>query len=257
MKHLNQIGILSITVLFLIGCTKQPKDSIKLFAAAGTRCATEEITAAFEKETRQAVSINFASSGTLARQIASGAKADIFISANKQWMDFLKDKGLIQDHEIKTMAYNKIVIISSRKIQAPSLPLDQEEVIFSENLKMAIGDPNHVPAGKYAKAFLKEAGWWSILQNRLIRARDVSSVLNYVVSKEVDYGIVYYSETKQSNNIKIVYEIPHNHYPKICFYIATLKNTPDKADRLIQYILSPKGQQILQNKGFITPENRQ
>ncbi len=255
MKHLSQIKILSIIILFLIGCTKTPKDPIKLFAAAGTRCATEEITAAFEKENRQAVSINFASSGTLARQIASGAKADIFISANKQWMVFLKNKGLLQDHEIKKMASNKIVIISSREIQAPSLPLNQEKVVFPDNLKMAIGDPNHVPAGKYAKAFLKEVGWWPILQNRLIRARDVSSVLNFVVSKEVDYGIVYYSETKKSNNIKIVYEIPHNHYPEICFYITALKNTPGKADRLIQYILSPKAQQILQNKGFITPEN--
>ena len=186
--------------------------NIRLFAAAGTMLPTNEICNLFEIENNTVIERNFAASGALARQIKAGAEADLYISANKEWIDYLIENELITKNKISIIAKNKLVIICKKDANFKIDFSKDFDIKSSINDNISIGDPKYVPVGKYAKQALDSLGWFNQIQNRIILAKDVTSVLHYVEMGECDWGIVYYSEAIKSNKIKIAYEIPMERY---------------------------------------------
>lgn len=222
-----------------------------MFAAAGTMLATNEVCDSFSMVNNIKIERNFAASGALARQIKSGAEADLYVSANKQWISFLIENEILDSESILKLASNKLVIIC---------PNDQElNIDFTADFniksaikeKISIGDPKYVPVGKYAKQFLDTLGWYNRLEKQIILAKDVTSVLHYVELGECDWGIVYYSEAIKSDNVKIAYEIPTDLYNPINFYIGLINNNP-QTENLYNYFKSNTAKEIFTKYGFIT-----
>ena len=167
------------------------KDVI-IFAAAGMRLPVVEIRDSLRSEYNVDVLENTASSGILARQISGGARADIFLSASKQWVDYLKEENLLDTSRISVIAGNRLVIV----VPLGSLLVPPAFVIgnFGGNFsgkKIAIGDPAYVPAGSYARQVIDKLGWYTELKNSLVLCKDVSSVLQLTALGECDAGIVY------------------------------------------------------------------
>ena len=212
---------------------------------------TNEICDSFTSNYKYEIDKNFAASGALARQIKAGAEADIYISSNKQWIDFLNDNKLLVENSISEIASNKLVVIC-QKNKNIKLEFSKEFDIKSNIIdKIAIGDPKYVPVGKYAKQVLDSLDWYNSIQNRIILAKDVMSVLHYVELGECDWGIVYYSEALKSDKVKIAYEIPQELYNPIIFYIALLKEN-QQTKQLYQYFKNDTAKEILNKYGFIT-----
>ena len=243
--------LLFIIIGLLYSCQEESNNKIQLFAAGGTMLPTNEICDSFTSIYNIETEKNFAASGALARQFKAGAEADIYISSNKQWIDYLMDNKLIIESSISEIARNKLVIICPTNKDI-NLDFTKEFDIKSAiNDKISIGDPKYVPVGKYAKQVLDSLNWYNSIQNQIILAKDVTSVLHYVVLGECDWGIVYYSEAIKSDKVKIAYEIPQKLYDPIIFYIALLKENYN-AQELYQYFKSETAKEVLNKYGFIT-----
>lgn len=253
MKIKDYIKSILIFLLFiLIGLQyscREKSNNILLFAAGGTMLPTNEICDSFISQNNIEIEKNFAASGTLARQIKAGAEADIYISSNKQWIDFLFDNELLIKNSVSVLAKNKLVVICPKNKEV-NLDFTKEFDIKSAiNDKISIGDPKYVPVGKYAKQALDSLDWYNQICTNIILAKDVTSVLHYVVLGECDWGIVYYSEAIKSNKVKIAYEIPQELYDPIIFYIAFL-NENYNIQRLYHYLKSETAKEILNKYGF-------
>lgn len=247
--------VLNIFLLFIIGlffsCTNKQDEKVKLFAAAGTMVPCNEICRVLDENHQIQIERNYAASGSLARQIKAGAEADIYISANKQWIDFLNKNNLIIENSITKIAGNKLVVIC---------PIDKDlEMEFSEQFdikstaikNISIGDPTYVPVGKYSKQVFDSLNWYQQIQDKIILAKDVTSVLHYVELGECDWGIVYYSEALKSKKVKIAYEIPQELYSPIIFYMA-LTNEKEQSTKSYQFFKSTEAKDIFADNGFTT-----
>lgn len=229
---------------------------LSIYAAAGTRAANEELAKQFTANEACAIVANYASSGTLARQIANGAECDIFISANKQWIDFLLEKDVLLANSVQVIARSSLVVITPlNSAVIPPVFSAKTDAPTPENENIAIGNPESVPVGKYTKMVFDSLGCFDKLSPNLVLCKDVSSVRHYVELGECNWGIVYYTEAVQSKKIKIVYEIPEELHQPINFYLAIHKNANlSESEKYIEFISSFKGQEILENFGFITDE---
>jgi molybdate transport system substrate-binding protein len=232
--------------------TPKKEITLQIFAAAGTRTPTEEICDRYEKETNRKVERNYASSGTLARQIAAGAPADVFVSANKQWIDFLKDKKMLADGSVRKIVGNSLVLIAPKDsdISAPELKSDYD-IQGAIRDKIAIGDPAYVPVGKYTKTVFEQLGWMDKIKDKMILAKDVSSVLRYVELGECDFGVVYRSEALQSKKVKIIAEVPGALHKPIEFFAADLKAAKPEGKTLSEAFLSKEGVASFIKFGFV------
>ena len=247
MNYKNILRIFLLSFLFIIiglqySCQNKSNHktnfeeplSIQLFAAGGIMLPSNEICDSFKIEVER----NFAASGILARQIKAGAEADIYISANKQWIDFLNDSKLIVENSISKIARTKLVVICPKNNDV-NLEFSKAFDIKSNIIdKIAIGDPKYVPAGKYAKQVMDSLDWYNSIQNKIILAKDVMSVLHYIELGECDWGIVYYSEALKSDKVKIAYEIPQELYNQIIFYIALLEENQESKQLYLTLSLS-------------------
>ena len=194
---------------FTAGCTDKPEKKTKtvlVFAAASTTNAVTNIAAKFTEQTGIKVITNFASSSTLAQQIETGADADVYISANQKWGDYLEEKQLCKVR--KTILGNRIVIavpINS------TLTANSPEVLLTDKIKnIAMGDPSHVPAGRYGKQALEKLKLWQQIASKVIPAKDVRSALAYIETEAVEAGIVYSTDAAISEKVKVIYLFPED-----------------------------------------------
>lgn len=242
-------------LIALIACNNSHKEtsekSLMLYAAQGADELMKELCDSFTVQNNIKVETNFASSGILARQIQSGAQADLFISANKKWIDFLKENKLLNDESIKIFAKNKLVVICKNDNDNLQLDFSKSFNINSAiKNKIAIGDPEHVPAGNYAKQVLDTLQWFSKIKDNTILAMNVAAVTHYVEMGECDWGIVYSSEALKSDKVKIAYEIPENLYKPIVFYMASLKDADSNTQDLVKFIEQKESAKIIKKHGF-------
>ena len=249
---LLMVGLLSASCDKSDATAPAADPAVQIFAAAGTRLATEALCDQYEKEGHGKVSRNFASSGTLARQIASGAEADVFVSANAQWIDFLKEKGLLTEGSVHRIAGNALVVVAP-KDAAPPVPVFEKDFDIAAAVKdkIVIGDPAFVPVGKYAKAAFEKLGWFEKVHDKMVMAKDVSSALSYVALGEVDWGVVYRSEAVASDRVKIIATIPASLHDPIEFFVADLKNQKPKARALSEMFRSKAGLSVFLKHGFL------
>jgi molybdate transport system substrate-binding protein len=154
---------------------------------------------------------NYGASGALAKQIENGAPADIFISANWEWMEYLQNKKLMSNPSIWTFAYNTLVFVGPADKKVSGL----QDLLKLE--KIAIGSPKSVPAGEYAMEALKKAGMENQLEKKLVMAKDVRECLMYAERGEVDGAFVYKTDALQAKQVKILFEVPKDLYPRVTY----------------------------------------
>lgn len=245
------LAILIFSIWLHNSCKNRTTTSIKVYAATGASQAVNELCNFFEENNKEEVQINCAASGTLARQIKGGAEADIYISANKQWVDYLLENELLLDTSIDILAKNNLVFVAAKGKAIP-------EIRFAENFNIAklargniaIGDFAYVPAGKYAKQVLDSLNWYRLIEDKLILCKDVSSALHLVELGECDLGIVYLTEAKKSDKVQVICEVPEELHEPIHFYIALVNGCTEDAWKLYQFFKSSKSKEIFTKYRF-------
>lgn len=196
--------------------------------------------------------ISFAASSALARQIESGAPADLFISADEEWMDAIAKSGLIRTGSRVSFLGNRLVLIAPAGSNGnlairPGMPLAQ---LLGKN-RLAVADPDAVPAGRYAQQALTSLKVWSGLQSRLARAENVRAALAFVERGEAPYGVVYETDAKASRKVRIVGYFPARSHMPITYPIALLKtSTSSDAEAFRRFLISPRGKAIFRRFGF-------
>lgn len=225
---------------------------ITVFAAASTTNAVTDIAKLYEQSHPVTVRLSFASSSTLAKQIENGAPADIFLSANPKWMDYLFEKGAIVASSRLDLMSNRIVLIAPKTspIGNLSISIDMEFHRLLGEGRMAMGDPDHVPAGMYGKKALENLGLWDSVKDRLAPAKDVRAALVLVERGESPLGQVYATDAAISKKVKIVGIFPEDSHPPIVYPLAMIKET-NSARAFMVFMKSEKSAEIFRKYGFI------
>jgi molybdate transport system substrate-binding protein len=253
------LGVLCLTISVSLRAaeaqqTQQPQ--ILVFAAASLSEVIQEINAAYEKTAHVKVKSSFDSSSVLARQIEAGAPADVFFSADTAWMDHLQSRNLIQAASRKNVLGNRLVLIAPADSQiqlkiAPHFPL---AAALGEG-RLATGDPDSVPAGRYARSALTKLGVWEEIAPRLARAENVRVALLYVARGETPLGIVYASDALADKRVRVVDTFPADTHEPIVYPIALTKSAKSQAEAFVAYLTGPQGHDIFVKYGFTVDDH--
>jgi molybdate transport system substrate-binding protein len=227
-------------------------DQIIVFAAASLKNALDDIAIVWRRDTGKGVTVSYAASSTLAKQIENAAPADLFISADPDWMDYLEQRKLIKSESRSDLLGNSLVLIApvGSKVQlaiAPGFPL--AEALSGGRLAMA--DPAAVPAGLYGKAALQKLGVWPTVANRVAAAENVRAALLLVARGEAPFGIVYKTDAAIEPGVRIVDIFPPSTHPPIVYPIAltATSGNPDGASLLV-YLRGMAARAQFQKAGF-------
>ena len=228
---------------------------VTLFAAASAADAINEIAAAYAAQTGSAIRPVVAASSTLARQIAQGAPADLFLSANVAWMDHLAGQNLIVADSRVGLLSNRLVLVapatSSLKLR---LTPDLDLAALLGDGRLALGDPNHVPAGIYARQALEALGLWDQVAGKLAQAGNVRAALALVDRGEVPAGIVYQTDAAISANVRIVDFFPLKAAPEIVYPLAIVAGGDRPAVRAVHaFLRGDAATAIFAKHGFTRP----
>ncbi len=227
------------------------KPSLTVFAAASLTNVLQELGDGFTKETSIAVKFSFAASSALARQIENGSPADIFFSADLEWMDYLQTRNLIRRDTRHDVLGNRLVLIAPAdsivklKIE-PHFPL---AAVLGKG-RLATGDPDAVPVGRYAREALTTLGVWNDVADRLVRADSVRSALAFVDRGEASLGIVYETDALIDKHVRVVDVFPANSHLPIIYPIALTVAAKSDAARFVAYIRGPAGDVAFKAYGF-------
>ena len=231
----------------LIGCSGE---ELFIFGAMSLTDALTEVTQRFGAERNVKVYCNFAGSSTLQRQIEKGAPADVFISASPKQMDALQQLGFLYNGSRREILSNRLVLVAPVN---RSVSLTDVGLIAGDSIgRIAIGEPNSVPAGIYGREALAQLGVWDAVQPKLIPTADVRSTLAYVESGEVDVGIVYRTDASISKEVRITYQFPESSHTPIVYPAAVLRDTGNKvlAKAFLEYLQTAEVTAIFAKYGF-------
>ncbi len=228
-----------------------PTRVVTVFAAASLTDALLELGNQYTLKSGAKVEFSFAATSMLARQIESGAHADVFFSADQEWMDYLEQRGLIQRRSRHDVLGNKLVLVTSANstIQlqiAPHFPL----LTALHGERLAVADPDAVPAGRYARSALISLGVWNDVVDRLVRAENVRGALVFVARGEVPLGIVYQTDALIDHHVRIVGLFPADSHPPITYPIALTSTANESARAFVDYLDGPAGQATFRKYGF-------
>lgn len=235
-----------------VGLAARPVDVV-VFAAASMQTALDEIAPALEKATSLHPKFSYAASSTLAKQIEGGAPAEIFVSADLDWMDYVETRNLIKKETRTNLVGNTLVLIAparqpvSLKI-APGFPLAAR----LGSSRLAVADPVAVPAGKYAKAALTALGVWDAVSPKLAPAENVRAALVLVERGEAPLGIVYRTDAVADAGVTVVDTFPATTHPPILYPIALTSIATPNAIRILDYLKSPAARSVFARQGFLT-----
>ncbi|MFP6740466.1 MAG: molybdate ABC transporter substrate-binding protein [Alphaproteobacteria bacterium] len=246
------IAIIAGLVLFAVTPAGWAAERVVVFAAASMTDAIEALTREFNRDHDVAVVPSFAASSTLARQIEAGAPAQIYISANPQWVDYLDGRGLVAER--CNLVGNRLTLIAPvvRPLTLHIAPgFDLAGALGDRRL--AMGDPDHVPSGLYGRRALETLGVWQAVSNRLVHSADVRATLALVARGEVAAGIVYATDARLSDHVHVVVDFPPDSHDAIVYPVARIagSNNP-AAESFFAYLVSDRGRALLAEFGFET-----
>jgi len=227
--------------------------TVTVFAAASLKDALDEIDGRFQALGGGRAAISYASSASLARQIENGAPADIFISADSDWMDHVEKRRLVRAGTRTNLLRNEIVLVAPAESHAtltigPKFPLAR---LLGDG-RLAMGDPVSVPAGKYGKAALEALEVWASVADRVARAENVRAALAFVARGEAPFGIVYRTDAAAERKVRIVGVFPASSYPPIVYPAAMLQDGRSPgAGKYFQFIRSAEARAIFHRHGFV------
>jgi len=221
-----------------------------VFAAASMKAALDDVASGWQRETGKVVRISYAGTPALARQIEQGAPADVFVSADRDWMDYLAQRGLVRDP--RTLLANRLVLVAPAASPvalklAPGAPLADA----LGDGRLAVANVDSVPAGRYAKRALDALGLWPQVARRLVQTTDVRAALRLVARGEVPLGIVYATDARAEPGVRIVDMFDPATHPAILYLAATVSESsnPDAA-AFLGFLGTATARRIFEREGF-------
>jgi molybdate transport system substrate-binding protein len=221
-----------------------------VFAASSLTDAMKAVAAAYQTKTGRQVTLSFGASNTLAQQIDQGASADIYMSADSDWMDFLQQNGRITNDTRKNLLGNRLVLVGGSQSKPITIAPHFDLAGALGGSKLALADPNSVPAGKYGKAALTTLGVWDSVADKIAPAENVRVALEYVARGEAPYGIVYETDAKVQPAVQVDGVFPENTHPAIVYPIALTKTAAPTAKPFMTFLSGPESKAIFQKAGF-------
>lgn len=236
------VGLFSHTQAFAV-------DKVTVYAAASLTNAINELDVIYEQKNKVQIQTSYAGSSTLAKQIEAGAPADIFISADVQWMDYLQKKQLVSVNDRVNLLGNRLIVIAP-KARPIKLKIDKSfDFTRVVQGKWCTGDTKSVPVGKYAKQALTSIGWWDKVSTRLVETEDVRAALNFVARGECQLGIVYATDAAISKNVVIIGTFPENTHQPIIYPIGLVKKNTESM-KFYKFLQSSQAKKVFKKYGF-------
>jgi molybdate transport system substrate-binding protein len=232
----------------------QRHDTVLVFAAASTANALDDIKSRFKQESGIDVTINCAASSTLAQQIVHGADADIFLSADTQWADYVA-QGAAESRRCDLLGNRLVIVVPADS----TLAIHNLQDLGADAVQhLAVGDPASVPAGKYAKRAMEKLGVWDSLKGKIVAAADVRQALAYVESGAAEAGIVYATDAAISTKVKVACDIPEKLTGPVRYPLVLLKYGAGRrsAESFYRYLVSAEAAQVFERHGFVVLERK-
>ncbi len=252
-KNMTRLFSVCIALLTLIPTLSFAKEKVTVFAAASLNNALTEIGKNFTREHNINAVFSFASSSTLARQIAQGAPAQVYLSANQNWMDYLVEQQAVAASSRITLLRNSLVLIAPQTSPVNNIELNSHWNISASigDSRLAVGDPDHVPAGRYAKQALENLGLWQQAEPLLARGSDVRGALVLVERGESPLGIVYGTDALVTKKIKTVATFPADSHKAIEYPLVLVDEKPSPAvTAFYQYLQGAGARAVFVKYGF-------
>jgi molybdate transport system substrate-binding protein len=253
-KHIVIFVAALATLLLSLPATArdEQRPELLVFAAASLTNVLEELSAAWKTHSSVPVKLAFAASSTLARQIEAGGGADVFVSADQEWMDYLQQRGLIQASTRTDLVGNRLVLIepADGKSQLKITPGFRLAEALGGG-RLSTGDPETVPVGRYARSALRSLGVWGEIQDRLVRADNVRNAMMFVVRGEAPLGIVYTTDALAEPKVRIIDTFPANTHAPINYPGAVTRSARGEATAFLSYLASPEASDTWKKFGFL------
>ena len=251
---LRSFSALLLIAVSLASTTARAQDDagLTVFAAASLKEALDDAAAAYRKQTGVPVRVSYAASSALARQIEQGAPADVFFSADLEWMDYLQQRNRLDVATRRSLLGNRLVLIAPRASKA-QVDLKRPATLLAAlgDGRLAVGQTRTVPAGKYAKASLESLSLWNGVRPRLAESESVRAALMLVARGETPLGIVYASDAKAEPGVRVVATFPEDSHPPIVYPVAALRGArAAQAARFVQWLASPDADALFTKRGF-------
>ena len=245
--------VMGLPILTSSPVSAQSNNNLLISAAASLKEALEEIKPLYQQSKPNVnINYNFGSSGALQQQIEQGAPADIFISAAKKQVDALEQKGLLVPGTRNIIAKNRLVLVVPKNVVGITSFYSLKDAKVK---KIAIGEPRSVPAGQYAQQVLEKLKIWSEIKSKLVFANNVRQVLASVESGNADAGLVYITDAKISDKVKVVVTADEKYHSPIIYPLAVVKRSKniDAAKEFSQFLSSNQAKSVFKKYGFILP----
>jgi molybdate transport system substrate-binding protein len=247
------ITLFTMSIMALTGLSAARADVV-VFAAASTTNAVTELGELYEAKNLGRMIPSFASSSTLAKQIGNGAPADVYLSANTKWMDYLEEKNLLSEGSRVDLLRNRIVLIAPVTSALPQIdirPGFSPAAVLGTEGRLAMGDPSHVPAGMYGKKALEGLECWEEVKDRLAPMKDVRAALVLVERGEVPLGLVYATDAAISPKVRVVGTFPESCHPPIVYPVAAVSGGKSaEAKRFLDFLHTPEARAVFEKYGF-------
>ena len=245
-----------MVALFHVNGTHANAAALNVFAAASLTDSLKEISRNYEKRNEVKMSLNFGASSLLARQIAEGAPADIFFSADEARMDAVERNGLVLKGTRRSRLSNSLVVVVAS--DSALIIKSSHDLTNARVQRIALADPKTVPAGIYAREYLEKLRLWPAVASKVVPTDNVRAALSAVESGNVEVGIVYKTDAGISKKVKIAYQVPASDSPVISYPMAVMKESkqPEAAKRFLNYLDSEEAAQVFEKFGFIVRKQR-
>jgi molybdate transport system substrate-binding protein len=256
---MRPLSLLSFALAFLLPYTTHAEESatqpVVIYAASSLTDALNDIAQTFERQTHVHLNISYASSSTLARQITQGATADLFISADQQWMDDVEHHDMIDATSRAILLRNDLVMVAAKSAGFTPQNIDAHNLAqLDVQHRIATGEVTSVPAGMYAKQALSYFGQWQHYQPKLVETENVRAALTLVLRGEVDLAIVYATDAAQFPYLDIIGTFPAASHDDIAYPIALTRQHQHDAEAVYHFLRSAEAQQIFARYGFQMPQ---
>jgi molybdate transport system substrate-binding protein len=251
-----RLAAIFVALAILCGSSASPAPaqdkSITIFAAASMKNALDEIDSAFTAKTGIKVIASYAASSVLAKQIEQGAPADIFLSADTDWMDYLANRKAVNDATRINLLGNSIVLIAPRDAAIDKVAIGPgfDLAKLAGSGRIATGDVSAVPVGKYARAALEKLGAWRAAEPKFAMAESVRAALTLVARGEAALGIVYSTDAQVEPGVKIIGTFPRDSHPPIIYPVAATTTAKPEASSYLSFLRSSAAKAIFERYGF-------
>lgn len=234
-----------------------PNRELLVFAAASLTNVLDEVGTAYTQQTQQKVKFSYAASSALARQLEAGARADVFFSADLEWMDYVQARNLVDRATRRNVLGNRLVLVApaDSKIELKIAPGFALAAALGTG-RLATGDPESVPVGKYARSALTSLGVWNDVADKLVRADNVRSALAFIARGETPLGIVYETDARVEKRVRVVDFFPADSHPPIVYPVAVTAQATPGARQFVEFLQSAAAQSAFEKYGFQKPPQR-